>query len=108
MKSLNEDIKQGQFKNIYLLYGEEDYLKKQYIPKAVESGFLQRPCLRRVMQAEEGEGISFSVQFHVKNVDTLNFWLQNEGNNLHRALVARFGHKIAGFSTLLEEIDWEK
>ena len=55
-----------------------DYLKKQYIPKAVESGFLQRPCLRRVMQAEEGEGISFSVQFHVKNVDTLNFWLQNE------------------------------
>ena len=34
-----------------------DYLKKQYIPKAVESGFLQRPCLRRVMQAEEGEGI---------------------------------------------------
>ena len=43
-----------------------DYLKKQYIPKAVESGFLQRPCLRRVMQAEEGEGISFSVQFHVK------------------------------------------
>lgn len=22
-----------------------DYLKKQYIPKAVESGFLQRPCL---------------------------------------------------------------
>ena len=75
------------------------YLKKQYIPKAVE---------RRVLQAEEGEDISLSVQFHVKNIDTLNFWLQNEGNNLHRALVARFGHKIAGFSTLLEEIDWEK
>ncbi len=30
MKSLNEDLKTGQFKNIYLLYGEEDYLKKQY------------------------------------------------------------------------------
>lgn len=30
MKRLNEDIKQGKFKNIYLLYGEEDYLKKQY------------------------------------------------------------------------------
>ena len=63
---------------------------------------------KRVLQAEEGEDISLSVQFHVKNIDTLNFWLQNEGNNLHRALVARFGHKIAGFSTLLEEIDWEK
>lgn len=30
MKSLNEDIKTGQFKNAYLLFGEEDYLKKQY------------------------------------------------------------------------------
>lgn len=30
MKSLNEDIKTGQFKNVYLLFGEEDYLKKQY------------------------------------------------------------------------------
>lgn len=30
MKSLNEDLKTGQFKNAYLLYGEEAYLKKQY------------------------------------------------------------------------------
>ena len=30
MKSLNEDIKTGQLKNVYLLYGEEEYLKKQY------------------------------------------------------------------------------
>ena len=30
MKSLNEDLKTGQFSQIYLLYGTEDYLKKQY------------------------------------------------------------------------------
>ena len=30
MKSLNEDLKTGQFKQIYLLYGEEAYLKKIY------------------------------------------------------------------------------
>ncbi len=30
MKSLNEDLKSGQLKQVYLLYGEEDYLKKQY------------------------------------------------------------------------------
>ena len=30
MKSLNEDLKTGQLKQIYLLYGEESYLKKQY------------------------------------------------------------------------------
>lgn len=30
MKSLNEDLKTGKFSQIYLLYGTENYLKKQY------------------------------------------------------------------------------
>lgn len=30
MKNLNEDLKSGKFKQVYLLYGEEAYLKKQY------------------------------------------------------------------------------
>lgn len=30
MQRINEDIKTEQFKNIYLLYGEEAYLRKQY------------------------------------------------------------------------------
>lgn len=33
MKSLNEDLKTGQFKQVYLLCGEEAYLKKQYKDK---------------------------------------------------------------------------
>lgn len=30
MKTIDQDIKTGQFKNIYLLYGEEQYLIRQY------------------------------------------------------------------------------
>ena len=30
MKSLNEDLKTGQLKQVYLLFGEEGYLKRQY------------------------------------------------------------------------------
>ncbi len=33
MKSLNEDLKTGQLNSVYLLYGEEAYLKKQYKDK---------------------------------------------------------------------------
>ena len=33
MKSLNEDLKSGQLNNVYLLYGEDAYLKKQYRDK---------------------------------------------------------------------------
>lgn len=33
MKTIDEDIRTGQFKNIYLLYGSENYLKQQYRQK---------------------------------------------------------------------------
>ena len=33
MKSLQEDIKNQDFKQVYLLYGEENYLKQQYKEK---------------------------------------------------------------------------
>ncbi len=34
---MNEDIKTGQFKKVYLLYGEEAYLKKQYKDKLTKA-----------------------------------------------------------------------
>lgn len=37
MKSIDEDIKRGQFKKLYLLYGDEDYLKKQYRDKLLHA-----------------------------------------------------------------------
>lgn len=37
MKSLNEDLKNGQFRSVYLLYGEEAYLRKQYKDKIREA-----------------------------------------------------------------------
>ena len=37
MKKINEDIKLNQFKNVYLLFGEEDYLKIQYRDKLVRA-----------------------------------------------------------------------
>lgn len=37
MKRINEDIKNNEFKNVYLLFGEEDYLKQQYRDKLVHA-----------------------------------------------------------------------
>ena len=33
MKSIDEDIKNSSFQRVYLLYGEESYLKRQYKQK---------------------------------------------------------------------------
>ncbi len=82
------------------------YLRTVYIPAAIRSGQLSSPRLQRVLGEVEGaEGISLSVQFSVSDEDTLHDWLADEGTVLHQALIAKFGHEMAGFSTLLEELD---
>lgn len=37
MKSLSEDLKTGQYKNVYLLYGGENYLKRQYRDRLIKA-----------------------------------------------------------------------
>jgi antibiotic biosynthesis monooxygenase (ABM) superfamily enzyme len=80
------------------------FLKTSYIPQAIASGFLMQPRFSRVMQDSTADGESYSIQFRVKNVDTLNYWMEQEGRILNKALVEKFGQSVVGFSTLLEEI----
>lgn len=82
-----------------------EFLKNEYIPSAIKDGALSNPRLCKIMFADTEDGESFSVQFHVKDIDTLNRWIEKEGKMLHHALGVRFKDKLAGFSTLLEEIE---
>lgn len=83
-----------------------EFLKKTYIPRAIAGGLLTDPRLSRVL-AHEAEGESYALQFRVNDTGRLNRWLEQTGRALQNELVSRFGEKITGFSTLLEEMDWQ-
>lgn len=72
MKQINEDIKQGNFKQVYLLYGEERYLRRQY-----------RDRLRKALCSEGDtmnthcyEGKNISVGEIIDLAETLPFLAQ--------------------------------
>ena len=56
MKTIDNDIKMGQLKNVYLLYGTEDYLKRQYRDKLKHS--LVEPDDTMNFSAYEGKDIN--------------------------------------------------
>ena len=57
MRRIDDDIKNGQFQNLYLLYGEEEYLKLQYKNKLLKA------------LVNEGDNMNFS-KFDNDNIDT--------------------------------------
>ena len=48
------------------------FLKSRYIPQAAASGLLHDPYLRRILNSENEEGESYSVQFHTQDTASLN------------------------------------
>lgn len=69
MKQINEDIKQGNFKQVYLLYGEERYLRRQYRER------LQKALCNEgdTMNTHFYEGKDFSVGEVIDLAETLPF-----------------------------------
>lgn len=55
MKSLNEDLKTGKFKQVYLLFGEENYLKKQYKDRLTKALISEEDTMNYAYY--EGKGI---------------------------------------------------
>ncbi len=80
------------------------YLKQVYIPQSLQGGLLEQALLARVQAVHEESGTSYAVQFKTKDVDALNEWAATVGGRIQKELTRKFGNKISGFSTLLEEI----
>lgn len=70
MKTINQDIEQQNIKQFYLLYGAEDYLKRQYKDKLVTA--LIDPSDNMNFEAVDGSGINLQSIFDLG--ETLPFF----------------------------------
>ena len=82
-----------------------DYMKSTYIAEAVTDNKLVNAKLSRIHAQHVEGGISYSVQFAFNCLDDLDNWDKSKGLKLNEELIKKFQDKVAGFSTLLEEIE---
>lgn len=72
MRTIDEDIKTGQFKQIYLLYGNEAYLKKQYKDKLKKA----MADAEDTMNFSTFEGKDINVKEVIDLAETLPFFAE--------------------------------
>ncbi len=72
MKNLSEDIKSRNFRPLYLLYGEESYLKNEYKNRLKKAVLSEGDMMN--FSAYEGKGID--VQQLISQADTLPFFAE--------------------------------
>lgn len=81
-----------------------DWLRDHYLPCALESELVSNPRLMRLMGHNEG-GACFALQLEASTLGELQRWNQAVGKTLHEEMTSRFGAKVAGFATFMENID---
>ncbi|MDR0995352.1 MAG: DUF4286 family protein [Tannerella sp.] len=91
------------------------YLQAVYIPQMLASGVLGAPLVRRVkafpnergLQEEEEKSCSYALQFPLSNEAAFPAFIREESVAIHAALGRKFGGRMLGFATLLEELEWK-
>lgn len=71
MRTINEDIKKNSFQKVYLIYGEEGYLKQQYKNK-----IRQAVCGDDTMNYSYFEGKGIRVEDVISIADTMPFFAE--------------------------------
>lgn len=98
MKNINQDIEKQTIKQFYLLYGAEDYLKRQYRDKLVSA----LVDMEDTMNLSIYEGNKISLQEMLDQGNTLPFFSEHrvlvlEDSGLFKKAPEHFEEKLASF-----------
>ena len=80
-----------------------EWIRSTYVPQAMQGGRVSAPQLMRIMAQQEG-GVGYALQLQAPSLGELQRWYQSTGKQLMADLTAHFG-RIAGFSTMMEQIE---
>ncbi len=81
-----------------------DFLRGTYIPAIEEVKILHNPSLRRILLTEQQDAISLALHLEATDMDSLDEYLYRYAAGHSQLVVSRFGERVMGFSTIMEEI----
>ncbi|MDZ7848541.1 MAG: DUF4286 family protein [Owenweeksia sp.] len=77
-----------------------DWMKKTHIPDVMATGLFLSNRILQVM-ADDPEGPTYSIQYEVKDMDTLRLYQEVYAPKLQGEHTEKFKDKFAGFRTIL-------
>ncbi len=81
------------------------WIRECYIPEVKKQGMLEAPRLARLLSHQEDGGISYALQWEVKDSATLHRWHREQGVKLQEEMSGIFKDRVVGFPTLMEIVE---
>lgn len=81
------------------------WIKETHIPFMLETSSFSQAQITKIVGSEDEEGTSYSVQFHIADMNTLMSWHKENASAFQNNCYNEFGSDVSFFSTVLELID---
>ncbi|MCX2681109.1 DUF4286 family protein [Galbibacter sp. EGI 63066] len=81
-----------------------EWMKEIHIPEMLETGKFTNARMVKVLTEEPMGGITYSVQYHTKDKDTLQRYYDEDADDMRGKAMKKFADKFVAFRTELEII----
>lgn len=81
-----------------------NWIRNDHVPFMLKPGVFSNPQIAKVVGSEDEEGVSYSVQFHIADMNTLIAWHNDYALIFQNSCAKEFGTSVNFFSTVLEVV----
>jgi len=80
------------------------WMQHIHIPEVLDTGYFTEGRLSRLINSQEKDGITYSVQYACKNMKDLHHYQVDHAQRLQKEHNARYEGKYVAFRSLMEEL----
>ncbi|MCE7994041.1 MAG: DUF4286 family protein [Roseivirga sp.] len=81
------------------------WMKEVHIPEVMETGKFVNHSFYKVMNNQEDDSASYSIQYFAESMKELQLYLAIDAQELQQKTHAAFPNKFAAFRTVLQSVD---
>lgn len=81
------------------------WLKEEHIPHVVGTGCFTHATILRILETDETDGITHAVQYHAKNKDDYDRYIEQHAAEMRKKATDKWGNKFIAFRTVMQVVN---
>ena len=82
-----------------------EWVKQNHLPFMLADELFSRPQIAKIVGSEDEEGVSYSIQFQIADMQSLMNWHKKNATTFQQHFQSAFGNEVQFFSTVLEIVE---
>lgn len=80
------------------------WMKQEHLDEMMGTGLFTDYRLARLMEQEEGDGITYVVQYHCDSLEHYESYLKEHADKMRQKGLDKFGNRFVAFRSMMELI----